>query len=153
MRARYNHRHVERGLKDFQRETVDYAFRRLYVDEDRTSRFLVADEVGLGKTLVARGLIARAIEHLQDHVERIDIVYVCSNGDIARQNIARLNVTGQDDFAFPPRITLLPQRLHELNAPDPKGRAKVNFVSFTPGTSFVTLAHAPPVKSSACSRP
>lgn len=136
MKARFDLGHVERGLKDFQRDTVDYAFRRLYLDEDSTSRFLVADEVGLGKTLVARGLIARAIEHLQDRVERIDIVYVCSNGDIARQNIARLNVTGQDDFAFPPRITLLPTRLHELNAPDRAGRVKVNFVSFTPGTSF-----------------
>lgn len=136
MNARYDLGHVERGLKDFQRETVDYVFRRLYVDEDRTSRFLVADEVGLGKTLVARGLIARAIEHLQDHVKRIDIVYVCSNGDIARQNIARLNVLRQDDFKFPPRITLLPTRLHELNASDPEGRVKVNFVSFTPGTSF-----------------
>ena len=33
-------------------------------DADGTSRFLVADEVGLGKTLVARGLIAKTIEHL-----------------------------------------------------------------------------------------
>jgi len=136
MRGRYDLAHVEAGLKDFQRDTVDYVFRRLYLDEDRVSRFLVADEVGLGKTLVARGLIARAIEHLQDEVERIDIVYVCSNGDIARQNITRLNVTGQDDFVFPPRITLLPTRLHDLTAPDPQGRSKVNFVSFTPGTSF-----------------
>ncbi len=136
MKQRYDLAHVEASLKDFQRETVDYVFRRLYLDDDRVSRFLVADEVGLGKTLVARGVIARAIEHLQDDIERIDVVYVCSNGDIARQNISRLNVTGRDDFAFPPRITLLPTRLRDLNAADPLGRAKVNFVSFTPGTSF-----------------
>ena len=46
-------------LKPFQRRTVDHAFRRLFTDDDRTSRFLVADEVGLGKTLVARGIIAK----------------------------------------------------------------------------------------------
>ena len=45
------------GLKDFQRTTVDYVFKRLYGDVS-TSRFLIADEVGLGKTLVARGIIA-----------------------------------------------------------------------------------------------
>lgn len=136
MKARYELSGVRAGLKDFQRATVDYVFSRLYGADDPTIRFLVADEVGLGKTLVARGLIARVIEHLQDTVKRIDIVYVCSNADIARQNIIKLNVTGHDDFALAPRITLLPTRLHDLNKPDAAGRAKVNFVSFTPGTSF-----------------
>src|SRR5215211_4939453 len=112
-------RRVLSGLKRFQRTTVDYVFKRMYEDPDPVSRFLVADEVGLGKTLVAKGLIARAIEHLQDTVERIDIVYVCSNADIARQNIARLNVTGQAELRLPSRITLLPTRLRELNAHDP----------------------------------
>ena len=50
------------GLKGFQRDTVEYAFERLYLAPDSTRRFLVADEVGLGKTLVARGVIAKAIE-------------------------------------------------------------------------------------------
>ena len=35
---------------------------------DRTRQFLVADEVGLGKTMVARGVIARTIELLQGSV-------------------------------------------------------------------------------------
>ena len=73
------------GLKDFQNNTVEYVFKCLY-GEDPTSRFLVADEVGLGKTLVARGIIAKTIEHLQDSVDRIDIVYICSNATIASQN-------------------------------------------------------------------
>ena len=46
------------GLKDFQRRTVDYVFDRMYNQTDATRRFLVADEVGLGKTLVARGIVA-----------------------------------------------------------------------------------------------
>ena len=63
------------GLKDFQRKTVDYVFQRLYLDDDAVSRFFIADEVGLGKTLVARGLIAKAIDYLWDDVERIDLRY------------------------------------------------------------------------------
>ncbi len=42
------------GLKDFQRATVD-RIDRLY--RSGQNRVLVADEVGMGKTLVARGAI------------------------------------------------------------------------------------------------
>ena len=118
------------GLKDFQRRTVDYVFRRLYTDPDYTRRFLIADEVGLGKTLVARGVIAKAIDHLWDDIQRIDIVYICSNASIARQNIARLNVMCDQEFSMPDRITLLPERVKGLES------NRVNFVAFTPGTSF-----------------
>lgn len=124
-------RAVLSGLKDFQRRTVDYVFKRLYTDENPISRFLVADEVGLGKTLVARGLVARAINRLQQAgTKRIDVIYICSNADIAAQNIRRLNVTGRGDFNLSSRITLLPLQLRQLN------QNGLNFVSFTPGTSF-----------------
>lgn len=123
------------GLKDFQRRTVDYAFRRLYTDASPTHRMLIADEVGLGKTLVARGLIARAVDYLWDDVERIDVVYICSNADIARQNIARLRLPGEENFDLASRITLLPTKVHDLS------RNRVNFVSLTPGTSFDKGSH------------
>lgn len=117
-------------LKDFQRRTVDYVFRRMYLDPTPARRFLVADEVGLGKTMVARGVIARALHHLSDKVDRIDVVYVCSNATIAEQNINRLNVLGLDHVAFATRLTMLPVQLGRLAA------NRVNFVSFTPGTTF-----------------
>lgn len=117
-------------LKDFQRRTVDHVFRRMYLDQRPTHRFLIADEVGLGKTMVARGIIARAIEHLAPDVERIDIVYICSNASIARQNINRLNVLGEQKITFASRLTMLPTQLHELEG------NRVNFVSFTPSTTF-----------------
>ncbi|MBN2034312.1 MAG: hypothetical protein JW836_13650 [Deltaproteobacteria bacterium] len=117
-------------LKDFQKKTVNYVFRRLYTDVDHVDRFLVADEVGLGKTLVARGVIAKAIEHLWDKVDRVDIVYICSNYSIARQNINRLDFMGNGDSAIAERMTLLPLHTRKLTS------NKVNFVSFTPGTSF-----------------
>ncbi len=116
-------------LKDFQRRTAEYVFRRFYLDPSTTDRFLVADEVGLGKTLVARGIIALAIEHLQREVDRIDIVYICSNTSIASQNIHRLNVTGVQEFVRPTRLSLLPMQAGILKNP-------VNYISLTPGTSF-----------------
>ncbi|QKK08593.1 MAG: hypothetical protein HND58_10750 [Planctomycetota bacterium] len=126
---------VLQSLKSFQRRSVDYVFDRLYGD-DATRRFLLADEVGLGKTHVARGVIAKSIDHLHAVGEsRIDVVYICSNADIARQNISRLNVTGQKDFQLTDRITLLPGRVRHLE------KNKLNFISFTPGTSF-KLGHS-----------
>ena len=80
-------------LKAFQRCTVEHAFHRLFTADDSTGRFLVADEVGLGKTLVARGIIARAIDHLWNDVKRIDIAYICSNGSIAKANPGSLTAS------------------------------------------------------------
>ena len=120
-------------LKAFQRRTVDHAFARLFTDADRTRQFLVADEVGLGKTMVARGVIARTIELLQRSVPRIDIVYICSNGAIAQQNIARLNVVGDSAQSLPTRLTMLPLQLGGARG---LRRNRINFISLTPGTTF-----------------
>ena len=81
--SRFEAAPVLRPLRAFQRRTVDYVFRRFYADPDLTRHLLVADEVGLGKTMVARGVIARTVEHLWDTVERIDVLYICSNQAIA----------------------------------------------------------------------
>ena len=98
-------------LKPFQCRTVDHAFDRLFLAQDSTARFLVADEVGLGKTLVARGVIARTIEHLWDDVDRIDIIYICSNSSIARSNLQKLQVGGGAERSFATRLTMLATEL------------------------------------------
>ena len=73
------------SLKPFQRDTVDHAFERLWLADDSVDRFLVADEVGLGKTLVARGVASRLIDRLWPTGKPITIVYICTNAQIARQ--------------------------------------------------------------------
>ena len=120
-------------LKDFQRHSVDYVIDRLYGDQDPVRQFLVADEVGLGKTMVARGVIARTIEKLWDTTKRIDILYICSNQAIAAQNINRLNVLDRDDLTLPTRMTLIPLQVRGEQGLDSN---KVNFISLTPGTTF-----------------
>ncbi|MFB9315103.1 DEAD/DEAH box helicase [Nocardioides plantarum] len=117
-------------LKDFQRATVEMVHDRLWHPDDPTRRFLVADEVGLGKTLVARGVIAKTIEHLWDSVDRIDVVYICSNSQIARQNLPKLRIGGGVARHDADRLTMLASQLRHL-----QGR-KLNFISFTPDTSF-----------------
>ena len=130
MSARFDAAPVLAGLKDFQRATVDHAFARLFDAPDSTKRFLVADEVGLGKTLVARGVVAKAIERLvEDGVERVDVVYICSNADIAAQNVRKLDIAGTG-AAIASRLTLLANRVQDLRA------RSLNIVALTPGTSF-----------------
>lgn len=117
------------GLKDFQQRTVNYVFQQFYGDKPQ-NRFLVADEVGLGKTMVARGIIAKVIEHLQDNVDRIDIIYICSNAAIAAQNIKRLNVSNEAQFSHSTRLTFLPKQVRSLR------QNRINFISLTPNTAL-----------------
>ena len=126
------------SLSDFQRATAQYAFRRLYRDSDSTKRFLVADETGLGKTHVAREIIALAVEHLQQvqQVNRIDVVYVCSNAGIAAQNIRKLNLAGSEIPSFATRLSLLITKPEMLNPTVRDGGKPTTFVAFTPSTSF-----------------
>ena len=118
-------------LKPFQRATVDHVFRRLWTDDDAVDRFLVADEVGLGKTLIAKGVAARAIDTLSKRKPSVTIVYICSNNQIARQNLERLReLTGGQAQQNADRITMLPQTMGRAAAEG------VNLVAFTPGTSL-----------------
>ena len=123
------------SLKDFQKRSAHNAFKSLYRDKESTSRFLIADEVGLGKTVICRGVIALAIEEIaktedfKEERNNIDIIYICSNQDIASQNIRKLNFVNEDE-SFASRITLIPEIYSK------KELGRVRFVSFTPDTSF-----------------
>ena len=62
MRTRLKHDAMA-GLKDFQHAAVDRIVEML--DTNGSRRFLLADEVGLGKTLIARGVIEKLAEDLR----------------------------------------------------------------------------------------
>ncbi|QDT95278.1 DEAD/DEAH box helicase [Gimesia aquarii] len=127
--------HVTRSLdllKDFQRATVDVVYDSLFHHGQR--RMLVADEVGLGKTIVAKGVIARRIMERPD-LERkkpLKVTYICSNQVIAHENVGKLDVypdqRSHDRFAS--RLTFL--------AFEPEGgdEGVLRLNTLTPATSF-----------------
>ena len=65
-------------LKDFQLKTVETIYNKLYNEGE--SKHLVADEVGLGKTIVAKGLIAKILDdHLNSKEGKpLRVVYILS---------------------------------------------------------------------------
>jgi hypothetical protein len=110
----------------FQDRTVDYVIRRFWDDPTPARRFLVADEVGLGKTVVAREVLAEALRRRPG--ESVDIVYLCSSQPVASQNLKRLKVRGHGGARKATRLTLL--------ALEPATPGCVRYFALTPDTSF-----------------
>src|SRR5262249_4590501 len=129
------YRHVAKSLdqlKDFQRATVDVCYDLLF--KEGRSRMLVADEVGLGKTIVAKGVIARRLKAKLDGGDEspLRVTYICSNQIIGWENVKKLDLyPNQESYdsgvsrlaylAYRPNFT--PGHLLRLN-------------TLTPGTSF-----------------
>src|SRR5260370_24262947 len=93
------------GPTRFQQRTADYVARRFWKDRNPARRFLVADEVGLGKTIVAKEVIAQSLE--RNGGKAVDIVYLCSSQPVASQNLKRLKVHGYGGAAKATRVKLL----------------------------------------------
>ncbi|MCK1513075.1 hypothetical protein IVB22_10930 [Bradyrhizobium sp. 190] len=102
-------------------------------------RFLVADEVGLGKTMVAREVLAEALRRKPD--ESIDIVYLCSSQPVASQNLKRLKVHGHGGNTKATRLTLL--------AAEPLANGGVRYFALTPDTSFKVTGRSGTVRERA----
>lgn len=95
---------------DFQAATADRIaeiFRKATIDADGHEiksggqrRVLLADEVGLGKTHVAKAVIDRVREMRKEvNDDMFRVVYVCSNMSIANQNIAKLGIRNKADVS------------------------------------------------------
>ena len=81
------------GLKDFQIATVN-RIDRLY--REGQMRVLVSDEVGLVKTLIARGTVAKFAKIQREANDNlVKVVYICSNIAIAEQNLNKLRITNE----------------------------------------------------------
>lgn len=127
---------VMKQLKDFQVATVNRVF-ELYKTGQR--RVLVADEVGLGKTIVAKGVIARTAKyHYENGDNLFKVVYVCSNQNIAEQNIQKLKIydTLTVDGVSDTRLSMQHLKIHEQEN-DPEVLANyIQIIPLTPATSF-----------------
>lgn len=119
-------------LKDFQKATVERVFENLYGSLG-AQRQLVADEVGLGKTIVAKGLIAKII--LDRYCKGkaswpLKVVYICSNQAIARQNLHKLNLSPQERLTYTETGRLIFLALQS------KSDDLFQITALTPSTSF-----------------
>ena len=134
---------------DFQEATADriaHIFRKSLIDKDGKEifqggqrRVLLADEVGLGKTHVAAGVIER-VRKMRKEVgdDMFRVVYVCSNMTIANQNIRKLGITHQADVSES-RLSMqhLSIRLREAQISDGSDdEMKEIIIPITPSTSF-----------------
>jgi hypothetical protein len=124
-------------LKDFQAKTVEHVFAQFFSVVSPVNRFLIADEVGLGKTLVASGIVERFCEHYR-RIGRpfLKVVYVCSNQSIASQNLDRLVSPGTKDAhkAKVGRINGL--ALREADTDEDAEPPFLRLTALSPNTSF-----------------
>ena len=123
--------------KGFQLATAKAALQSLTADEG-PRRFLVADEVGLGKTVVARTVLQEMMKHRR---RPLVVFYVSSNLNIAHQNRAKLlevlptEAEQNAASAAADRLTL---------AANPKYRPihdKLHLYTLTPDTSVPMYRH------------
>jgi uncharacterized membrane protein YkvA (DUF1232 family) len=122
------------SLTDFQRAAVERIVERFKESTNGSRRFLLADEVGLGKTLVARGVIGKLRE--AKNGKGYTVVYVCSNSEIAEQNRIKLYPEQQRQEAnhrASRRLTLLSLESAEIAR---RRKCEIQVFSFTPGTSL-----------------
>lgn len=123
-------------LKDFQAETVkrvDYLFRNMQ------NHVLVADEVGMGKTLIGRGVIVKtARQKIEEKCDLCKVVYICSNQNIANQNIRKLDITGRNivESVSDTRLSMQHLKIMEQASDEAIKDGFIQLIPLTPETSF-----------------
>ena len=123
-------------LKDFQAETVkrvDYLFR------NKQNHVLVADEVGMGKTLIGRGVIVKtARQKIEEKCDLCKVVYICSNQNIANQNIRKLDITGRNivESVSDTRLSMQHLKIMEQTSDEAVKDGFIQLIPLTPETSF-----------------
>ena len=124
------------GLKDFQKATVN-RIAQLFIDGQK--RILVSDEVGLGKTLIARGTVAKLAKIRKAEGDKlVKVVYICSNIAIADQNLNKLRISSEvrKENASYSRLSM--QHLNIFNQENDTDLLNgfIQLIPLTPDTSF-----------------
>lgn len=129
-------KNVMSGLKDFQRATVE-RISELY--RGGQMRVLVSDEVGLGKTLIARGTIAQFAQLKKNEGDNlVKVVYICSNAAIADQNLNKLRITSeiQRESSSYSRLSMQHLNIFNQENDDDVLNGFIQLIPLTPDTSF-----------------
>ena len=129
------------SLKDFQKKTVE---RVASLFENNQNRVLVADEVGLGKTMIAKGVIAKMAQiRIKEGDDLFKVVYLCSNQEIARQNIKTLDIVsmlpkfaGSETDISDTRLSMQHLTITKQKNDENLKERYIQIIPLTPGTSF-----------------
>lgn len=117
-------------LTDFQQMTADRIADLLCHEQKRV---LLADEVGLGKTIVAREVIRRVSKYHKEHGDdHFKVVYICSNINIASQNMQKLGIRDQMNVAES-RLSMQHLKIYQSAG---TGHDYEQLIPMTPATSF-----------------
>ena len=130
------------GLKDFQQATVE---RIDYLYRHNQRRVLVSDEVGLGKTLIARGTVAKLAKLRREEGDNLfKVVYICSNAAIADQNLRKLRVTheAKTESASSSRLSMQHLNIFKQENDAELLDRYIQLIPLTPDTSFRMTAGA-----------
>ena len=122
-------------LTDFQQRTADRIFE---IFKGGQRRVLLADEVGLGKTIVAREVVKRVSKwhETELHDDHFKVVYICSNISIASQNAHKLGIEDQMNVSES-RLSMQHLKIYESAG---TGHAYEQLIPLTPATSFSMTA-------------
>ena len=123
-------------LKDFQQATVE---RIDYLYKKGQNRILISDEVGLGKTLIARGTIAKFAKlRLDEGDDLVKVVYMCSNATIVDQNMEKLRLVNEIRVESGQTSRLSMQHLNIFKQENDKSILDgfIQLIPLTPNTSF-----------------
>ncbi len=115
--------------KDFQEVTAN---RIVDLFKSGHKRVLLADEVGLGKTVVAKTVVEKTGEWRRADGSDYVVVYICSNAGIANQNCSKLGIAKEN------RVSISEGRLsmQHLMLAETKTKGNSRLIPMTPATSF-----------------
>ena len=126
------------NAKDFQLATAE---RIIEIFKSGQKRVLLSDEVGLGKTIMARTVVEKAKELPgieNDGIYRV--VYVCSNQNIIQQNTRNLGIPQEDIMQMrDSRLSMQHLILQERKMQQEAGQGEElpqQLIPLTPSTSF-----------------
>lgn len=117
--------------KDFQQATAD---RIVQVFRGGQNRVLLADEVGLGKTIVAREVVRQVAQWHKEELgdDHFKVIYICSNVNIASQNASKLGIQDQLKVSES-RLSMQHLKLYQSAGRD---HEYAQLIPLTPATSF-----------------
>ena len=101
----------------------------------KQTRVLLADEVGLGKTIIAKAVIDKVAEwHRIEGDDHFKVIYICSNINIANQNYRKLTNNSSEFLNISDsRLSMQHLKIYQNKGTDHEYK---QLIPMTPATSF-----------------